>query len=90
MADWQPYELARGIVRLRESFNGRALKPGMEILDGREFAFRVSFQMGDDDKYPGECALIPGDSDTADAFDDAGIAWIASGDVVRAAVEGKG
>lgn len=72
-------------VQIRPTFDGRAMRPGLEGLNGREIQFVAAWFMSEHDPYPGEWALMP-----CPDVDDFGPAWIASGDVVPAeAQEGE-
>lgn len=68
----------------RAEYRGRALKPGQEAMRGRVFSLIALWKMGDEDKYPGEYALA---GHGVSLFDELGIGWVASGDVVP--VEGE-
>ena len=75
-----------GTIKLRETFNGLPLKPKVkEFLDGKTMVFSYCWKILPDEKYPGEYAMQPDISDYNSAdwglFNEAGISWIASGDV---------
>lgn len=78
-------ERARFRIKLRKTYQGRELKPSMELIDGKIMLFEASWLMDDDDKYPGEWVMTPVEEseDRTIMLRDVGIAWIASGDLER-------
>ena len=76
-----------GMITMRETHRGMPIKPGVkEVLDGKTMVFTYCWVCEDDEKYPGECAMDPSvmkgyDSPDNLLFREAGITWIASGDV---------
>jgi hypothetical protein len=66
-------------VSIRPEYEKRAAKPEALALNGRDLMLRALWLMDESDPYPGEWAL--GDSHGETALTDAGITWIASGDV---------
>ena len=64
-------------IRIRREFE-RNVRPEAEQIDGKTYAFRFGWLMGEDDSYPGEEAWIPADP----AYPRSAPVWIASGDLV--------
>lgn len=75
------YDKITARVKLRESYEGRALKPKVLELEGKTLRLTVLWRMGEDDLYPGEFALGPHGLESTEAMGAADLTWIASGDV---------
>lgn len=65
-------------VMLRTEYKSREIKPTCKELDGKELGLYVLWHMDEGDPYPNEWAL---GERKAGALAEAGITWIASGDV---------
>jgi len=74
-------EIYSATVALRVSHAGRPLKPGVGCLNGKTLNFYAEWECDPDESYPGEWAMVPADDTCIRALHDAGIAWIASGDL---------
>lgn len=71
------FDVVTATVRIRR--NGLQLKPDIEALNGTTGQFQAMWQAESDDaRYPGEWAM---QAVGHDALMDAGISWIASGDL---------
>lgn len=69
------HRLYTGTIRLRRTEQLR-VRPECEGLDGKRITVRCGWMIDDDDRYPGEYAMI------ITPFDPAlPIVWIASGDL---------
>lgn len=80
--DWELHRFGPAVqckVSIRTEYEGRAVKPEAIALNGRVLMLRALWPMDEGDPYPGEWALGDGHGETA--LTDAGITWIASGDV---------
>lgn len=66
----------RFTVRIRRDID-RGVRPEAEQIDGKTYAFRLGWTMGEDDPYPGEKAWIPADP----AYPINAPHWLASGDL---------
>ena len=81
--DWESHRFNGDVlctISVRPFFKGREAKPEALAMNGRTVQLRSLWEMGPGDPYPGEWAL--GDSLGKAELSDAGIAWIASGDVL--------
>ena len=69
-------------IKLRPEYNGRPMRPGFEVLDGKVMELMTLWAQEDDDPYPGEKALgQPKPNTEADTlFRQLDIGSIASGD----------
>ena len=74
----------RCIFTPRETYKGRALKPGVASLAGKEMLLQVMWQCDEDENYPGEYALEGADDATKELLRSVNIGWVASGDVIPA------
>ena len=72
---WRKYQVK---LVFRETYKGRPLKPGLKERDGEIIDVEYGWTMDDDEKYPGEVALIPVERMS---FEKEDLYWIASGDV---------
>jgi hypothetical protein len=79
--DWASlqYRTVACRLTLRETYLGMSLKTEVAALRGAVVHLTPLWQCEDDERYPGEWAL--GDARGHDALGEAGISWIASGDV---------
>lgn len=74
------FDVVTALVKIRR--DEMEVKPMAESLDGLRSKFRALWEIEDDDnRYPGEWAMQPIDPETVAAFDQAEVAWIASGDL---------
>ena len=74
------YDVVTALVKIRR--DGKDVKPMAERLDGLRSEFRALLKIEDDDsRYPGEWAMQPVVPEIIAAFDQAEVAWIASGDL---------
>jgi len=71
-------------IQLRKTTHGMKIRPEILRLEGKIVTLINCGFQGSDEKYPGEEMLWP-EPRTPDAhlFDECGIVWIASGDVVE-------
>ncbi len=65
------------LVKIRRDFNGLAIKPECEQLDGKIYNFYEGWQI-DSGCYKGEYAMVASD----DTYPRGSPLWIASGDLV--------
>jgi hypothetical protein len=78
--DWEQHKYSAGaecIFSPRETFQGRAMLPGLAAHAGESVRLIALWKMSEDDPYPGEWAL--GAPDRCSLV--LGRAWVASGDV---------
>ena len=68
-------------LKLRPTYKGLPLKEKVGQLDGKVFDLECMWQCEEGEKYPGEYAMGPQSIDAKEVFEQANIAWIASGDV---------
>jgi hypothetical protein len=82
MSTLQQFQVVTATIRQRLQANGNALKPGVQLIDGKQINLRVLWLIeDDDDRYPGEWALGGADARANAVLRAAEISWIASGDV---------
>jgi hypothetical protein len=83
MIDWEKLRFRPVLCQLqpRESWQGQPIKELVRPYIGATVLLTVAWREEDDEKYPGEYALIPADDGSKDIFEKMGITWIASGDV---------
>lgn len=89
MIDWNEHRWTAGspvrcTFKPRETYKGRALKPGLAELAGQEMLLQAMWQCEADENYPGEFALEGADDATKAMLRSVDIGWVASGDVVPA------
>ena len=75
--------------RPRPEYMGKILKPELVDKVGQLILLIPMWLMGEDDPYPGEYALSSPASHSALMRQMFGVAWLASGDFVRATTETK-
>lgn len=85
MIDWENHRTSDKavlcLVQIRPDYNGRAMKPETQAMNGYTVPLIALFFMDEGDKYPGEWALcLAAGWSYPSAFKD--MNWIASGDVV--------
>ena len=68
-------------INPRPSYNGRGLKESVELFKGKIMLLTCMWLMDEDDKYPGEYALLPTSEEDIKLFYHADMTWIASGDI---------
>jgi len=66
------------MVQIRRDI-GMTVKPEAEQLDGKVYGFRFGWVQDDEDRYPGESAMLPNDPNWPE---DAPV-WISSGDLLE-------
>lgn len=78
----QQFKVYECRVNIRENYQGRECKPGVQALNNQVFTLEVLWKMGKDDPYPGEYALFPTQREQKEVFVAHDLGWISSGDVV--------
>lgn len=74
-------EIYSGTFQPRMVVDGKPLRHELRALIGKRFVMRSVWTQADDDKYPGEMALMPADKGSIDEFNKVRFfGWIASGD----------
>lgn len=68
------------IVELRHHYKGRKLKPKIRKLNNLKVELTAMFQFEDFEFYSDEFAMMPSE-ESVESFLQAGISWIASGDI---------
>ena len=68
-------------IKIRPSFDGREVKPGMWEHDGKEFVLQVMWIQDENDKYPGEYAWADSYRSKVKMNDVMNIGWISGGDI---------
>lgn len=69
-------------INIRKSFKGQIQKPNANKLDGNVYDLVCAWECEKGETYEGEFAMSPmRNNDAIKQFDDAGLSWIASGDV---------
>ena len=76
-------DMCRCRIKLRSEYEGQPLKPNVLELNGKVFNLMCCWQIDEGERYSNEYALEPYRKDKAavEAFENAGISWIASGDI---------
>lgn len=80
--NWEDYQRGRSIAcafKPREYKNGPRIRHDLAALIGKTFLLTALWPC--DAKHPGEFALEPADTETANIMDRAHLSWLASGDV---------
>jgi len=68
-------------IKLRTTHKGQPLRPKVKQFDGRVVNLECLWRCEEGERYAGEYAMSATDKTINDAFFDAGMSWIASGDV---------
>lgn len=76
--DWRQhqYKMVNCLIDIRQEVGELVIRDEAKALSGKIANFRVMYQMGEEDPYPGEWTLVPENLSVLN-----GIGWIASGDV---------